>query len=176
LSVQAVVDYLGRSQGTNFPSPLTSAPVFVFLPAGQAASLPLETPPRPAPARAGSASSVVLQLLLPHSAVKKVEDLPWSEGYAYQAKPGQSLDFKLHAYNFATNGAAGRLEILRHPQDWNPMLGKADFKLAAMERAELAGSLRLPNDVATRDGWVVLRADCGEHGRPVLAFRIVVHE
>jgi len=36
--------------------------------------------------------------------------------------------------------------------------------------------LRLPDRVEARDGWVVLRADCGPHGRPVLAFRVVVRE
>jgi hypothetical protein len=36
--------------------------------------------------------------------------------------------------------------------------------------------LRLPGKVEARDGWIALRADCGEHGRPVLAFRVVVRE
>jgi hypothetical protein len=176
LKVQEVVDYLGRPLSTGFPAPLTSAPVFVVLPAGQAATLPLEAPPRLAAPRSGSASPVVLQLSLPRSSVIKVEDLPWSEGYAYQARPGQVLDFKLHVYNFATNTAAGRLEIVRQPQDWSTALVTADFKLAATERAELAGTLRLPGKVEARDGWIALRADCGEHGRPVLAFRVVVRE
>jgi len=176
LKVQEVVDYLGRSRGTSFPAPLTSAPVSVFLPSGQAASLPLEAPPKLAPPRAGAASPVVLQLTLPRSAVTKVEDLPWSEGYAYQAKPGQTLDFKLHVHNFATNTTAGVLQVARQPGDWSTTLATADFKLASMERATLAGSLRLPSSVSVRDGWVVLRANCGEHGRPVLAFRVIVRE
>jgi uncharacterized membrane protein len=119
---------------------------------------------------------VVLQLSLPRAAKVKVEDLPWSEGYAYQARPGQALDFKLHIYNFATNTATGRLEVSRQPQGWSTALVTADFKLPSMERAELAGTLRLPSHVEPRDGWVTLRADCGEHGRPVLAFRVVVRE
>ena len=173
LNVQEVVDYLGRPLAAGFPTPLTSAPVFVFLPAGQAATLPLETPPKSAPPRSGYASPVVLQLSLPRSAVIRVEDLPWSEGYAYQARPGQVLNFKLHLYNFATNSAAGHLEVISQPPDWNTSLVKADFKLTGMGRAELAGTVRLPDHVETRDGWIVLRADCGEHGRPVLAFRVI---
>jgi hypothetical protein len=176
LNVQEVVNYLSRPLGTSFPAPLTSAPVFVLLPAGQAATLPLEAPPKSAAPRSGSASPVVLQLALPRPAEVKVEDLPWSEGYAYQAKPGQVLDFKLHVYNFATNTAAGRLEVIRQPRDWSTALATADFKLSSMARAELAGTLRLPDRVEARDGWVVLRADCGPHGRPVLAFRVVVRE
>jgi hypothetical protein len=176
LNAQEVVDFLGRPLGTRFPAPLTSAPVFVFLPAGQAATLPLEAPPKSSAPRSGSASPVVLQLRLPRSAEVKVEDLPWSEGYAYQARPGQALDFKLDVYNFATNPAAGRLEVIRQPPGWSTPLVTPEFKLASMERAELAGSLRLPDQVEARDGWIVLRADCGEHGRPVLAFRVVVRE
>ena len=42
---------------------------------------------------------------------------------------------------------------------------------AARRRAE-----RAHNHAEARDGWVVLRADCGAHGRPVLAFRVVVRE
>jgi hypothetical protein len=176
LNVQGVVDYLGRPLGTGFPAPLTSAPVFIFLPAGQAATLPLEAPPKSAAPLSGSASPVVLQLSLPRSAKVKVEDLPWSEGYAYQAKPGQVLDFKLHIYNFATNTAAGRLEVSRQPPGWTTALVTSDFKLTPMARGELAGTLRLPDHVEARDGWVVLRAGCGAHGRPVLAFRVVVRE
>jgi len=176
LNLQEVVDYLGRRLSTGFPAPLTSAPVFVFLPAGQASTLPLEAPPKSAAPRSGSASPVVLQLSLPRSTVIRVEDLPWSEGYAYQAKPGQVLDFKLHVYNFAAKAAAGRLEIIRQPPGWNTALTTADFKLTSLARAELAGTLRLPGNVGARDGWIALRADCGGHGRPVLAFRVVVRE
>jgi hypothetical protein len=119
---------------------------------------------------------VVLQLSLPRLAEVKVEDLPWSEGYAYQARPGQVLDFKLHVYNFATNTAAGSFEVSRQPPGWTTALVTTDFKLSSMARSELAGTLRLPDHVEARDGWVVLRAECGEHGRPVLAFRVVVRE
>jgi hypothetical protein len=176
LNVQAVVDFLGRSCGTNFPAPLTSAPVFVFLPLGQAASLPLESPPSRADHLVGSASAVVLQMVLPRSATRKVEDLPWSEGYAYQATPGQSLEFKLHVYNFGTNAVAGHLQVIRQPTNWATALTTGDFKVAALGRSELTGTLRIPKDVTTRDGWVVLRADCGHQDQPVLAFRVVTQD
>jgi hypothetical protein len=39
-------------------------------------------------------------------------------------------------------------------------------------RQALRATLRVGAASATRDGWVVLRADCGELGRPVLAFRV----
>jgi hypothetical protein len=174
LEVQEVVDYLGRSCGTNFPSPLTPAPVFVFLPPGQAARLPLESPPKLAGWRAGSASPVVLQLALPRSATRKVEDLPWSEGFVYQAKPDQPLEFKLHAYNFGTNAVAGHLQVLRQPPDWKTTLSATNLDVAPMDRAALSGALQVSRDTKTRDAWVVMRADCGPAGQPVLAFRVVV--
>ncbi len=169
-----VVDYLGRSRGSKWPAPLTSAPVFVFLPAGQAERLPLEPPPARAAWREGTASPVVLQMSEPRSAVRKVEDLPWSEGYAYQAAAGTSRPLKVHIYNFATNAAAGRLQTIRHPANWEVTWSAADFRLDPMGRAELNGSLRLPVDPEIRDGWIVFRAECGALGRPALACRILV--
>jgi hypothetical protein len=176
LQVEEVVDYLGRSCGAKFPTPLTSAPVFVFIPPGQAASLPLESPPALATHRAGTASPVVLQMVLPRSATRKVVDIPWSEGYAYQLIPGQSLEFKLRVYNFDANTVAGHVQVDRQPQDWNATLAATDFKVAAMDRGELRGALRIPSRPATQDGWVVLRADCGRQGQPALAFRVVAPE
>ena len=173
LTVQGVVDYLGRSRGTTFPTPLTSAPVFVFLPPGQAAGLPLEEPPSLSPYRTGNPSPVVLQISLPRTAVRKVEDLPWSEGYVYHTAPGQALGFKLHAYNFATNQTAGRLRVMRQPRNWEVALPEPSFNLPSMDRAELAGSLRLPAKAEVSDGWVVLQAECEQQGHPVVAFRVV---
>jgi hypothetical protein len=172
LSVQGVVDYLGRPCRT-FPTPLTSAPVFVFLPAGQAATLPLEAPDTQAARRAGNPSPVVLQLSLPRSAVRRVEDLPWSEGYAYQARPGQPLNVKLHVYNFATNTAVGRLQVDRQPSGWDIALAASGFSVDPLQRGELTGTLRIPEGADVHDGWVVLRAACGQHGQPALAFRVL---
>ncbi len=176
LNVQGVVDYLGRSSGTKLPSPITSAPVFVFLPPGEAAKLPLESPPVLAPRREGVASQVVLQMSLPRTATRKVEDLPWSEGYVYQAKLGQALEFKLHVYNFAASSTAGRLNVSRLPSGWEAVLTGSDFKLGTMERYEVTGTLRIPSDAKVRDGWVVLHAECGSQANPALAFRVVAGE
>jgi hypothetical protein len=176
LNVQGVMDYLGRPLGTNLPNPLTSAPVFVLLAPGQAASLPLETPPSLAPLRGGSPSPVVLQLSLPRSAVRKVEDLPWSEGYADTVAAGQSFELKLHAYNFTTNKVAGILRVVPPPKGWNLTLAATDSQIPAMGRVELAGTLKIASDAEARDSWVVLHADCGPHGRPALAFRVIVRE
>ncbi len=176
LKVLEVIDYLGRSGGSTFPTPLTSAPVFVLLPPGQAARLPLESPPCPTARRTGPASSVVIQMVLPRSATRKVDDLPWSEGYAYQATLGLLMQFKLQVYNFDTNTVVGRLQVLRQPPDWAITLTPADFKLASMDRRELAGSLRIHKNATVRDGWVVLRADGSPQSQPVLAFRVLARD
>jgi hypothetical protein len=176
LNVQGVVDYLGRPLGTNLPNPLTSAPVFVLLAPGQAASLPFEAPPTLAPLRGGSPSPVVLQWSLPRSAVRKVDDLPWSEGYADTVAAGQSIELKFHAYNFTTNEVTGILRLVPPPSGWNLTLAATDFQIPAMGRVELAGTLKISSDAEVRGSWVVLHADCGPHGRPALAFRVVVRE
>lgn len=176
LDVQDVIDYLGRSLGSALPETLSSAPLFVLLPAGQAVTLPLEPPPPLATRRAAAVSPVVLQLSLPHTAIVRVEDLPWSEGYAYSVKPGQSLELPIHVYNFGTADARGGLEIERQPEGWDLQLPSTDVTIKPNDRNELRASLRVPADAATRDGWIVLRADCGDQGRPVLAFRILVKD
>jgi len=176
LDVQAVVDYLGRPRGKTLPATLASAPVFVFLPVGQAATLPLEAPPALAPPRWGAPSPVILQLSLPRQATVRVEDLPWSEGYAYTVKPGQALELPIHTYNFGTAPVEGRLAIERLPQGWALQLPAPDLTVEPQGRSALHASLRVPVDADCRDGWVVLRADCGASGRPVLAFRVQARE
>lgn len=176
LTPTGIVDYLGRSRGTVFPTPLTSAPTFVFIPLGQAASLPLDPPPALATRRTGKASPIVMQSLVPNSAVRKVEDVPWSAGYVYHTTPGQSLEFKLQLYNFATNAAQGRLLVAQLPTNWELELATASFQLPPMGRAEVAGNLKIPSNTWTRDGSVIVRAECGAHGQSVIACRVVVDE
>jgi glycerophosphoryl diester phosphodiesterase len=176
LDVLEVTDHLGRPLGKTLPATLTSAPVFVFLPAGQAATLPLEPPPALAPARPGAASPVVLQLTLPQAAAVRVEDLPWSEGYAYAVKPGQTLELPLHAYHFGTGAAEVSLAVEHQPDGWNLDLPTARQRLAPGERATFPARLTVPAAPAIRDGWVVVRGESGASGRPVLAFRVVVRD
>ncbi len=168
-----VFDYLGRSRGRVFPPVLTSAPLFVFLPAGQAQSLPLEAPPAPAPPRERKPSPVVLQAVSPRSAIRPVKDLPWSEAHVYRAGPGQPLELSLNIYNFATNAAAGRVRVLAQPSGWEATLAETRFTLRPLDRFETTGVLRITGANHARDGWVVLKADCGPHGQPALAFRVV---
>jgi hypothetical protein len=176
LRVEAVADYLGRTRGSDFPSPLTSAPVFVLLPPGQAQRLPLEPPPALAPRRVGDASPVVMQFVWPRSGVRKVDDVPWSEGHVYVTWPGVPMRCKVNVYNFAGTETVGRLSVIRQPEDWQLHLESADFQIAPQGRAEVTGTLTIASQAAVTDGWVVLRAECGKDGRPALAVRVVVRE
>ena len=173
LQVRETVDYLGRSLSGALPSPLTSAPVFVLLPAGQATTLPLEPPPPLAPWRTGAPSPLVLQLELPRAATVRVEDLPWSEGYAYQVTDGEPIELTLHLYNFATEPARGQLKLESAPAGWDVTLPSEDFELDPRERQTWRGRVRVPADAAIRDGWIRVRAESGALGRPVLAFRVI---
>lgn len=175
LKVLEVMDYLGRSCGKTFPSPLTSAPVFVILPRGEADQLPLEKPAPPAAKSAGKASTLVLQLQMPREAIRKVEDLPWSEGYAYRATPGTPLPFKLRLYNFGRTVARGRVQLTELPLGWNVALKSADFETAPMEFSELRGELTFTTNSPARDGWVVLHAESKSQPCAALAFRALAH-
>jgi len=169
-----VVDYLGRSLGQELPTPVTSSPLFVILPTGQASTLPLESPPTLASPRQGEASPVVLQLVQPRTQIKRVEDLPWSQAYVYEAPPGGSIDLNMFVYNFAGTDAHGSLQIQSAPDGWDIVVADEAWSLASGERHAISGRLSIPEALTVRDGWITLRADCGPLGQPVLAFRVRV--
>jgi uncharacterized membrane protein len=115
---------------------------------------------------------VVFQLEVDRTAVVRVEDLPWSEGYAYQAKQGETLPFHLRIYNFAAGAVAGRIEVERHPAGWEVSLESDRFQTAPLMRTAVAGTVRVPPGADASDGQVVLRGQCGPQGHPVIAFRV----
>lgn len=176
LAVVDAVDHLGRALDRGVPATLGSAPVFLILPAGQAALLPLEPPPRLAPFQPGAPSPVVLQLAWPRDATVRVEDLPWSEGHACAVQPGRALELPLHAYNFAAAAVPGRIQVERQPADWETELPAPVFEIEPGGRRMLRAVMRVPTETKAREGWLQLRADCGQWGRPVLAIRFVVRD
>ena len=121
----------------------------------------------------GEPSPVVLQLAVPRAATVRVEDLPWSEGYAYQATVDQPLALTVNLYNFGPRPARGRLQIVRQPAGWDVAFAPTDFAVDSQSRTSLAGRLRVAVDSRTRDGWVVLRAGGALEATAVLAFRVV---
>ncbi len=176
LEVLGALDYLGRPVRAELPLTLTSAPRFLFLPPGQAAMLPLEPPPPLAPLRPGTASPLVLQARAPRGAVVRVEDVPWSEGFAYAIKPGEVLELSVCGYNFDEAAGHVGVGIERKPADWALDLSTTDLRIEPQGRETLRATLRVGETPQTRDGWVVLRGEGGQLGRPVLAFRVLVRD
>ena len=173
LTPTAVTDYLGRSLGSTFPSPLTSAPVFVFLPSGQAESLPLDPPPTADRPRRARPSPLVLQLSLPQSATMKVEDRPWSEGYVYRLGHPSGMDLPLRAYNFGDRAIRGRWVVASAPDGWSISVERPDFFMEPGQRALTLGQLRVGPASGVRDGWVVLRGEAEDIEPAALAFRFL---
>ncbi len=176
LEVEAVTDYLGRALPAAWPEELTSAPVFIFLPAGRALHLPLEPPPAPEPRRTGEAASVVLQLSLPRTATVRVQDRPWSEGYARAVRAGEGLELAVHVYNFGPAAVRGRVRVERAPAGWQVEVPAPDYTVEPGGRQTLRGWLEVPAGATTRDGWLVWRAEGQGGERPVLAFRVRVKD
>lgn len=171
LPVRSITDYLGRPlQG--IPQNLTSTPVFVALPRGAADALPLERAPDTGKWQPGETTPVVLQAAWPRKALRKVQDIEWSEAHVPHVKEGETLGLTVHAYNFAENGAGGTLRVLSKPEGWTVTLKEVQFLVTSHGRATLSGEVRPSGTI--RDDWVVLEADCGDKGRPVLAFRVQV--
>lgn len=173
LRILQVVDHLGRPRAGGFPRPLGSAPVFVILPAGEAARLPLQPPAQLEPERGGPASSMVLQLDLPRTAIRKVEDLPWSEAHAYRATPGRPLKLPLHLYNFGGAPVAPRWKADQVPGDWTLRVPPPAEPIAPGARHRSEGLLEIPPDTGTKDGWVILHAEAEGIPRTALAFRVL---
>lgn len=173
LQVDHVMDYLGRPLGRDLPAPLTSAPVFVSLPAGQAKTLPLEPPPPPETWRGDAPSSLVLQMSASREVTCKVEDLQWSEAYAYRATEGVPLELKLHVYNFSAERTQGDIEAARHPPGWTVSLQPSGYSTTPMERHTLAATVLIPDRAQVRDGWIILEARNHLGRQATLAFRVV---
>lgn len=173
IQVSEAIDYLGRSLGKRVPNPVRSAPFFVYLPPGQAASLPLEPPPSMAPNRVGTPCPVVLQWASSPERLARIEDRAWSEGYAYAAVPTETMRYQIHIYNFSEKDVKGALEILGAPPRWQITYPIQPFAVGSQSKTSLSTTLKVPLNTAT-NGWIVFRANCGGLGQPVLAARFVV--
>jgi hypothetical protein len=159
--------------GKEFPNPVRSAPVFVYLPPGQSASLPLETPPPTSTNRGTNMCPVVLQMALPQERSMRVEDLPWSEGYAYGTIQAETEKLMIQIYNFSNKTVKGKLDVTSAPPGWQITYQSQPFAIGPRQRASVPATIKVPPNTPT-NGWITLAADCGKQGQPVLAARFVV--
>ncbi|MBN2269547.1 MAG: hypothetical protein JXN61_02975 [Sedimentisphaerales bacterium] len=163
VSVEVVYDYLGRPLGKDIPESIESAPLFVILPQGKAAALSLEAPLHGSAFRQSGASPVVLQLQMPQSATDLGKQ-------AHKVDLKDEVELDVFAYNFGDDAVAGTVSLEHAPDGWRLIPGRIEIEIEPM------GRKHLPIRVGAKkpaEGWIKLRGDFSEAGRPVLAFRLV---
>lgn len=172
---EAAFDWLGRRLSFPLPERLGPGAVFVVLPAGGAAALPLDPPPPLSPRREGTASPVVLQLQLPRSGQRKIEGQEWAHGHEHTVEAGRPATLPFFVYDFSDRPAKGTIRVEKLPQGATLEPTSWDVSIAPMERAEVRGTYRPPDSGSDASGdlWIRLRGDFGDLGRPVIAFRLV---
>lgn len=169
--VESRFDYLGRARSEVGLEALGSKPGYFVLPAGAAQKLPLEAPPQLPTWRPGKASPVVMQALVGWPAVVRVEDLPWSEGHAYQVTPGVPFNFQIAVYNFDSTQLKGVLRLETAPEGWSFACAAPEFEVGPMERQLLPASVVIAAEEHQKDDWLTLSATTTGQGPAKLALR-----
>ncbi len=172
IRVESAFDYLGRSLSNGVPDALSSAPVFLVLPAGEAAKLPLSKPPVLA-RRNESPSSVVLQLQWPEARIVMHKE-GWTDEHDYEIAPEIESELRVHVYNFGSNSVEGSVGVSQAPPGWTWTPERLAVSIPAMGRETVMLRLRAVKN-ATPDALgerVRLEGDFGPGGRPALAFRV----
>jgi len=168
LQTEAVYDYLGRSLSEGLPAKLNSAAFFIVLGKDAARNLPLEPPPSVSPFRPGKASSIVLQLQIPHTATDLSQQ-------AHIVAPKIDKSIAIFAYNFGEKPVSGTVNVEGVPRGWTIIPDKWEITLDPMERKLLPGGFEI--DLSARnsssDGWIKLGGDFADAGKPALAFRLI---
>ncbi len=168
LSIEAVYDYLGRPLGKNSMEKIDSAPVLAILQKDTAQKLPLEPPPRSSPFRAGKPSPVVLQLQMHNNSTRL-------DRQAHAVPPNKETNLNLLAYNFSEKTVTGTITVQNTPQGYKLKPERWEITLEPTERKRLPARVMV-NASGTdtpSDGWIKLKGNFADAGRPVLAFRLV---
>jgi len=168
LQVEAVYDYLGRSLNEGLPARLDAAAFFIVLGKDVARKLPLEPPPSISPFRPGKAASIVLQLQMPHTATDLSQQ-------AHIVAPKIDKSIVLFAYNFGEKPVSGTVNVESMPLGWTIIPDKWEITLDPMERKLLLVRFETDSSASntSSDGWIKLRGDFADAGKPVLAFRLI---
>ena len=168
LPIEAVYDYLGRPLGKNTPAKIDSATLFVLLPKGAVRKLPLEPPMRTSAFRGGKASAVVLQLQM-HNNLTKLDQ------QAHTVPSDKETNLNLFAYNFSDKAVSGTITAEQAPEGCKLAPDRWEITLEPMERKRLPArvTINASGSNGAYGGWLKLRGDFADAGRPVLAFRFV---
>ncbi len=167
LPIEAVYDYLGRPLGKNAIAKIDSAPVFVILKKNTAPNLFLE-PVFSSAFRDGKASPVVLQLQMHQNSTNLNRQ-------AHTVPSGKESNITLYAYNFRNKTASGTITAESFPQGCKLVPGRWEISIEPMERQILPTrvTINTSGGDGANEGWIKLRGDFTDAGRPVLAFRLI---
>jgi len=144
------------------------AAVFVLLARGAARKLPLEPPLRSSSFRGGKASPVVLQLQMHHSSTKLDQQ-------AHIVPLGKETNLNIFAYNFSNTVVSGTITAEQAPESCKLAPDRWEITLEPMGRKRLPArvTINASGSNTSNGGWLKLRGDFADAGRPVLAFRLV---
>lgn len=172
LTVNSVYDYLGRPLAQRVPGSLTSSPVFVIMPSGEAGKLELSRPAL-STAKGDKPTHIVLQLLLPE-VYKSTKVEGWTEINDRAVSATAETELKIVAYNFGDQPVSGNISVESIPSSWNLNLSPVDTTLEPLERKEIQATIKGSGAVnpEIENEWIRIRGDFGEAGRPCLAFRM----
>ena len=177
LEIEASYDYLGRPVGKTVPEVLTSAPIFIILPAEETTKLPLEKPEQ-YNSRPGEPSEIVLQISMPE-AIKIIQDAnaPWIIEPQYMIHPGQETQFHFFAYNFSSKPVEGAITLEKFPENWTISPACWEMHLEPMERKSFTATLMAPVDGSdSKDSdWFKLVGAFSSTGRTALAFYVTAN-
>jgi len=166
-NAEGVYDYLGRRLD-GVPAELTSAALFVLLPAGQTGTLKLKTAERAA-LRNDDVCPILLQLQMPRENSMKIAPIPWSQGYEYQVPPEEQFRLRMYAYNFTSGQVKGTVRLENMPSGWSLSPEQWSVQIEPMQRRLLEADLVIPGK---QDGTIQISGDFKSLPRSALAFRI----
>ncbi len=172
ITVQAAYDYFGRPLDDT-PAQLKSEPVFIVLPAGEAAKLPLRAVSHAKRRTSPSTSAIVLQLNMPaNPLVARTND--WIPEHARVFEPGKKTECVVIVNNLGESAVEGILSLDDVPKGWKFSKTGWNVKLAPMARTALTLDITRPVDQTESQPWITIRGDFGKAGSPVLSFEAAI--
>ncbi len=172
LTVDAVFDYLGRPLEKKVPGNLTSSPVFILLPSGEAGKFPLASPSL-ANVRMDKPTSIVLQLVMPER-LRSTKVEGWTEINDRAVPATKETEIKIVAYNFGVHTVTGNVSVESLPKGWGLGFKQVDMTLESMQSREIQTTIKGTGIVDTdvENEWIRIRGNFDEGDRPCLAFRV----
>ena len=167
LRVDQFIDYLGRPLPAGPPEQLTSTPLFLIMPKGEASKLPLNKAPA-AEWRPGQPSPVVLQLRTPEEHIRHGK-MGWTHKNDRVLTPGSTAELELRVYNFAGKPLSGEVLLTQAPQGWHVTPTTCDTTVAPMDREILPIKVQIPSEFTSAQSFKFQGHFPGA-GRTVLAF------